>query len=58
MTYRPDGLTCSGNSLAAFPVPVPPCGVVVAEDPFDVELDPEPEPELLEEEPEVSLVCA
>jgi hypothetical protein len=47
-----------GQFACAFPVPVPPGGVVVAEDPFDVELDPEPEPELLEEEPEVSLVCA
>ena len=47
-----------GQFAWAFPLPVPPCGVVVAEDPFDVELEPEPEPELLEEEPEVSLVCA
>ena len=47
-----------GQLPCALPLPVPDDGVVVAEDPFDVELDPEPEPELLEEEPEVSLVCA
>ena len=47
-----------GQFPSAVPLPVPPCGVVVDEDPFDVELEPESEPELLEEEPEVSLVCA
>ena len=47
-----------GQFPCAVPLPVPPCGVVVDEDPFDVELEPESEPELLEEEPEVSLVCA
>jgi hypothetical protein len=42
----------------AVPLPAPPCGVVVDEDPFDVEPEPELEPELLDEEPDVSLVCA
>jgi hypothetical protein len=42
----------------AAPLPVFPEGAVVDEDPFDVELEPESAVVLLEDEPEVSLVCA
>ena len=42
----------------AAPLPAVPEGAVVDDEPFVVELEPESEVVLLEDEPEESLVCA
>ena len=47
-----------GQFPCAAPLPALPEGAVVDEDPFVVELEPESEVVLLEDEPEESLVCA